>query len=735
MAAVSYKILFFCWLLLIKPVPSAQNGGPQSFSESELVKEDSDLITEEPLPFEVPLPEECIISGTKSSRSYNQGQCSRKPCQTKTGPCSESWQCCYEVGQISKVSFSCSNSTTSLHGSTVVACWCQLCDKLQAEIRGRVLSSLDHKPIVLVAIMIGDEIATFTDQSGHFYFQLTTGNRKVTLLFQEAMHRQVEVTVDIQHFSSPEVEVIMEHIETVQRIDRLQDGFLVQLNDQEVVRTHGVNVSFSIPPNSLVTLRTFNNYFGSGHVLHSLYHTGIKPEFTSVGLRQMIYRDSKGAEFTIQSFLIGSLEIVDDMGHPLTLKQGRVVTLSISLKFESLLLAEQMSNIHLFTYIDSESCWLDFGRITIISVTPSSDKLETWAVFKGKLRVLGSLWAIGLPVRVSCYVKTRVFQSETDQELLSQTVSVEQSDQSLKRPTYYCYSTPTNAGVGACLKSVCALGGLISLSDIISGPDYTVSKATPPNVNTGVVMGNKDQIMFYLLDKSQVGVSGETPYYLTEEACMQSIQARTGYFEFTRNSSLLSIVLPSLLPPMHQLEAVGNSDVPKEYCFVKVAIYDCSLYSDVKALSYNAEDHSVLISMHTDMAVPLSVEESRQAMTGYACRSHSVVRLRASCIEYTCGSEVHVTVNSRQSNETSMNLEPNSCRYWSSNSNVPWSLHPSSNMKIYHFIDKGGKYDNGLYQSSSRDLALMQCKSGVTDEPSNVIDPYKGTAVTFTCQF
>ena len=95
-----------------------------------------------------------------------------------------------------------------------------------------------------------------------------------------------------------------------------------------------------------------------------------------------------------------------------------------------------------------------------------------------------------------------------------------------------------------------------------------------------------------------------------------------------------------------------------------------------------------------------------------------------------------MTVNSRQSDDTSMNLETKSCRYWSSNSNVPWSLHPSSNMKVFHLVDKGEKYDNGLYHSSSsRDLALMQCKSGDIEEPSNIIDPYKGTAVTFTCRY
>ena len=706
------------------------------YTVSDSGEEYGDLVREEPLPFEVTLPEECVVSGTKSSRTYNQGHCSRKPCQTKTGPCSKSWQCCYEVGQTSKVSFSCSNSTTSLHGSTVVACWCQPCDKLQAEIRGWVLSSLDHKPIVLVAIMISDEIATFTDQSGRFFFQISTSNREVTLVFQEGTHRQVEVTVDIQHFSTPEVVVVMEYIETIQRIDRLQDGFLVVLSKQEVVRNHGVNVSLSVTRNSLVNHHTFDNYFGSGLVLHSLYHTGVKPEFTSMGLKQMIYRDSQGADFTIQSFVIGSLEIVDDTGHALTLKQGHMVMLSILIKFEGLVLENLVANIHLFTYVESESRWVDFGKVTVLSVTSSPDQLETWVKLKGKLRILGSLWAIGLPMRVSCYVKTRVFQSETGQELISQTVSVEQSDGSLRRPTYYHYSTLTSGGVGACLKSVCALDGLLSISNS-SATDHAVSEAAPPDISTGIIMGDKDQIMFYLSDRSQVAVGGETPFYPTEEACIQSVQVKTGYFEFTRNLSLLSTVAPSFLPWSQQSRLQHQAeDNLEEYCFVKVAIYDCAPYTDVKALSYNPENHDIITSMHSDTAIPLSSDISHQSSTDHSCQAGSVSQLRASCVEYTCGSEVHVTVNSHHSGNPSFYSEPKSCRYWSSNSNVPWSLHPSSNMKVFHFLDMEGKYEDGLYHSStSRDLALMKCKSGESDKPSNIIDPYIGAAVTFTCQF
>ena len=595
-----------------------------------------------------------------------------------------------------------------------------------------MLSSQDRRPVVLATIMISDQMATLTDQEGEFFFQLSTSNREVTLVFQESTHRQVEVVLDVKHFSVRELVVVMEYIDTIERIGRLQDGFSIHLSDEEVARDHGVNVSLSVPRNSLIIRQTSYDYPGSGHVLHSLYPSGVKPDFSSVGLRQMIYRDSNGADFTIQSFVIGSLEIVDDTGHPLALKLGHSAMLSISLKFDSVVAQEQVSNIHLFTFVDSESRWLDFGKVSVESVRSSVDQLATWAVLKGKLRVLGSLWAIGLPVRVSCHVKTRVFQSDNDIELVGEAVGVEQSDERFKRPTYYHYSATTRMGVGACLKTVCSLGGLLSINDHYDGNDYTLIEAIPPNIAMGVVMGNKDQIMFYLSDKSQVAIGGETPYYPSEEACIQSMELGTSSFNFTRNSSSVSSVVPSLLPQ----QSVESLDGSGEYCFVKVAIYDCAPYSDVKTLSYQVDNHDMLLAMHTDVSLPGPIDQSHPSSPGHSCQVDGIAQLRASCIEYTCGSEVHVSVTSRES--TTLNSEPKTCRYWSANSNVPRSLHPSSNMNVFHFVDGGERNADlsGLYHhSSSRDLALMRCKSGNSEEPSNRLDPYEGSAVTFTCQF
>ena len=153
----------------------------------------------------------------------------------------------------------------------IVMCSCQLCDTLQIEIRGRVLSSQDRKPVVLATIMISNQIATLTDQEGQFFFPLSTSNREVILVFQESAHRRLELIVDIKHFSTKELVIVMEHIETIQRIEKLQDSFSVHLSDEQMVRDHGVNVSLSVNQNSLVTQTTLSDYVSSGHVLHSLY--------------------------------------------------------------------------------------------------------------------------------------------------------------------------------------------------------------------------------------------------------------------------------------------------------------------------------------------------------------------------------------------------------------------------------------------------------------------------------
>ena len=189
------------------------------FLSTDLDYDSNTKLRELPLPFEIPLPMECTVAGT-NARSYNQGQCSRRHCRTTTGECAQSWKCCYEVDQISLVKFACSDSDNFLQGSVIVMCRYQVCDKLHARIRGQVLSSLDRKPVVLATIMIRSEIATFTDQGGRFFFELTTSNRKVTFLFQEARHQHLEMTLNIHPSLAHELTVILKYIQLVEPVDK-----------------------------------------------------------------------------------------------------------------------------------------------------------------------------------------------------------------------------------------------------------------------------------------------------------------------------------------------------------------------------------------------------------------------------------------------------------------------------------------------------------------------------------
>ncbi|CAI8002895.1 Cartilage intermediate layer protein 1 [Geodia barretti] len=132
--------------------------------------------TELPLHFDVPLPQECAVSGT-GARRYNQGLCSRKSCRTPDGVCSlPSEQCCYEVGETAAVDFTCSNSRSPERGHMIITCTCQPCGQLKVEVSGEVVSSRGNEPLVLATVVAGGEVVTFTNQRGTFLFETLTPN-------------------------------------------------------------------------------------------------------------------------------------------------------------------------------------------------------------------------------------------------------------------------------------------------------------------------------------------------------------------------------------------------------------------------------------------------------------------------------------------------------------------------------------------------------------------------------
>ena len=130
--------------------------------------------------------------------------------------------------------------------------------------------------------------------------------------------------------------------------------------------------------------------------------------------------------------------------------------------------------------------------------------------------------------------------------------------------------------------------------------------------------------------------------------------------------------------------------------------------------------------MNFEIASTLGVDNTPKD----TCSGKSVTQLKASCVDFTCGSSVHVSAQSRLQHQ-----QTKFCRYWSSTSSIPWTIPPSHNLTSFYFTDQGTNYEHGhgIYRSISKEVALMKCYSGSHSEPSNIMDPYRGTAVTFTC--
>ena len=680
----------------------------------------TDRDTEIPQLFEVPLPHECTVSGT-SAHTYNQGLCSRRPCRTRAGECSQSSQCCYEVGQMANVDFTCSDSSSPHHGHVIVMCQCQLCTQLHAEVRGQVLSSLNNEPVVLAAVLVGDDIATFTNQDGTFSFETITPANELSLIFQETNHRELETTLLVRPSLIHEINVLLEYIEVIDHRQKMEAGFDTTLASNDTIETYGINSFLHFPPNAFTIPGSDESYRGSGRVLHSLYCSDKWPSFLTPALDHLVYVDSKGAEFSIQSLAIGSMSIVGDRGESLELQVGAPAVVTVSLRMDTNIPPSRLHWLHLFSYSSTEARWLDHGKMTIIRDT--SDEPGTsfyWISLQGKLRELNHVWVVGYPLRLTCWVKVQVYQNVGRHDKITGVpMRLQQSNDHMGRGTFYQHTTPTLPGVGACLKSVCSLGGILSpVHD--SG---TVFEAVTPSIVNGIIMGNKDEIMIYTIEKQNVGLSGRHPFYPSEEACLQHSDSRSGHFRFVTHSPTSPYqTRPTIM--LTQPAVDDNEQHIGEFCYLKVAILDCAAYSDVKIISYGREGN--IQSVTFEIASTLGSETAKQT-----CKSDEVTQLKASCVDFTCGTSVHVSAQSRMERG-----QTKSCRYWSSTSSLSWTIPPSHNLTSFHFVDQGTAYDRqgqGIYRSLSKELALMKCYSGSQEEPSNTMDPYRGAAVTFTC--
>ena len=639
------------------------------------------------------------------------------------------------MGEVSSVPFSCSNSSQQLLGSKIVTCKCQSCEKLHAYIRGSVFSSHMHRPVFLAAILLGTEIVSFTDKDGHFFFELTTREGSVRLLIQEVHHRPVEVTVSLHTSLNQDVAVIMEYIEDIETVEKLQVGFNMELGDLKTWEMTGINASISLPPRSLLMAKGYEMYRGPGHVLHSLYHMDSRPEFTSSAVQSMVYRDSKGVDFSIQSHVSGSLRLLDEGGEPLALKQGHTISLRVALRFEMVVKESQVEGLHIFTYPDGSSHWQDNGKITIDSI----DTLQYSSTVKlrARLREANLLWAIGFPSRITCYIKSKMFHLLTRQEQVGFSIQLEQSMIDLDRPSFYLASAKSARREGVCLKAVCGLGGLLYIRDTAIGEEV-YKKALTPSTEHSVIMGDHDQVMFYNVEKGLVTGDSSTPYYSSEEECVSSTSENnvTGYFEFLVNISLPKLEHRSLSSSVITPLATTSHQVT-EYCYIKVGAYNCAERTTIQVLSFSGRNHSQLLSMETEA---LSFGEEEPALDRIKCQESSVMRLRSACLQFACGSHLHVSATAETSATPSAehagvgvataSEQQRGCRYWSSHPDLTNHMHLSDAMTSFHLVHQHATSSNaGLYRSThSKEQALVQCQGN-----TNRLTDRSGIAVTFIC--
>ena len=625
-------------------------------------------------------------------------------------------QCCFGVGQTADVEFTCFNSLSPRHGHVIITCTCQPCTQLHAEVKGKVFSSLENKPVVLAAILVGNEVVTFTDQDGSFSFETLTPTNELTLIFQEARHRELEKTIAVRPSLVHKLTVVLEYIEMIDHERKMEAGFDTALVSSETRDTYGIDGFLHFPPDTFSYPGTDDTYRGSGQVLHSVYCTDKWPTFSTPALSHLVYVDSKGAEFSIQSVVLGSLSVVGEGGEYLELQFGAPIVLTVSLRIDANIPSAQMNWLHLFSYSSDNSRWMDHGKMTIIRDTSSERKGSFyWVTLQGKLRQLGPLWIVGYPQRLTCWVKVQIFQSGgLREEVTGVEIQLQQSDTLIGRGSFYQHSTATLPGTGACLKSVCNLGGILyPISD--SGETF---EAVTPSIANGIIMGNKDQIMIYTVDKQNIGIRGKHPFYPSEEACLQHSGTRSGHFRFVIHSQNQYQTQPTIM-----LTQSASEKQIHEFCYLKVAILDCAAYSDVKVVSYRPAGNIQSVAFEIASTLGSVVPKD-------TCKGDGVTQLKASCVDFTCGSSVHVSAQSRMERR-----HTKSCRYWSSTSSIPWIIPPSHNLTSFQFDDWGTGYKqgHGIYHALSKELALMKCYSGSHDEPSNTMDPYKGAAVTFTC--
>lgn len=675
-------------------------------------------LTEDPVSFEVGLPPECKIVG-KPSRSYNQGQCSRQKCHTLAGLCSYSSHCCYEATNTSIIQLQCANSSQLLERHVIHECGCRLCSNQYVTVEGRVVASPDQEPVVLAAFMLDSEVLGMSDEDGHFSFVVSSMQDTCKVTVVEPQHKPTTIELHMDTLSSSyELLITLERISGEVVVSDVMAGFQLQLeNSKTVTDKAGIfssRASLTVPPKVLITSSGML-YTGSGKVLHSIYKPSEPPSFDSPALQDMTYKLDNQL-YAIKALVLGSVSIVDDTGRLLSVKQGSEVKIEVHFQFDTTATLEEVNKIHLFSYSEVESSWTDHGEVLVEDKGLLVGGRRLYSI-EGKMKGIGSFWAMGLPQPLSCYVKVKVLHENTSNELEGIRVTLEQSNEELGHKTFYRYADKTRQSQGICLKSSCSEGGTILATK--DNGEWAYPKS--PSIRHGIIMDNRPELLTYYITDTSVDSHGNTPYYRSEQECLQG-NLDTSYFEFNMETQSF----PS--QPVVMTVPQPNS---APYCFVKVAVDDCLLYTDIFSLSFDKNTKQLVASYGV-----VATEPDRKIRSD-ECYSDDVTKHRAACVQYACGHSVHISVQNRPQFAARKD-----CKYLSHSTHAPQNDFPSTettSASVYSFLDSGHQYSSyhlntGLYHGNNKDLTLLKCLAGDEQRPSQRLSHTDGVAVTFTCQ-
>ena len=609
--------------------------------------------------------------------------------------------CCLVPGNKSRITFYCSLTKSKLSQDIVVSCDCVPCQEREVGLKGSVISSSNSLPIPLASFMVQDKVVGITDMDGRFEFSFKTKRRSLKVVIVEPGHKQGEIEVAPGH---QQVQIVLEKLQNRIHCSAMEKSFTAVL-----ASWGGTSVTLDISELAFTQGDSQELYRGPGSILHAVYQTARPPNFYTKALNNMVYIDTKGVSFGIESVLMGSLDIISDQGFKLSIHPGSHVTIVVNITSNEEPSVNELSKLHLYTCntaLGILQCWRDLGPIKVFSVDGRV------AVLVAFLRFSSDFWAIGLPVRSDCFVKVIGVETGTRIRIPGLQVIMEQNNVFEGYPTFSRQTEMTLAN-GTCIRTGCSGGGTITAQS---------AETTNVSIDHGVTWSsNAAQIKFYISEFYNSKTNTFSPYYRNRGECERA--------PFSQETAFLFI----LEPPPHAQEEILLQDATakdqpqtpnKRYCYVKVAIDDCLPLTDVQTFSISRDGTGVI---HTSVA-----KNHQNAMNTDNCYSDVVTSLQSACVEFTCESEVKITVKNRPKYAQSK-----FCRFVGTSLLFPSSTQHSN--EEYHFVDWSThsqvNSDTGLYSSKSQQLALMMCLSGSGSHPGVVMDHQNGYGVIFTCQF